>query len=91
MFIGAQESGDQGGLTPSLLVPALTDIRDNSCGTRADVVEVPADTRRWYNVSSVDDVGKGFPNEFRVATLAKGGWFGDWVTYGFTPWPAPIP
>jgi hypothetical protein len=91
LYEPAGETGDQGGLSPALLLPPLTDIRDNSCGTRSDVVECPADTRRWYNVSAVDDIGKGFDNEHRVATLQKGGWFGDWVTFGFTPWPAPIP
>jgi hypothetical protein len=90
-YSSAMEPGDQGGLTPSLLLPPLTDIQDNSTGSHADVAECPAGTRRWYNVSCVDDIGKGFPNEHRIATLAKGGWFGDWITFGFTPWPSPIP
>lgn len=88
-------AGEQDGgftsLTPSLLLPALTDIRDSSCGGEMDIVEVPAGTGRWYLVTGVDDIGKGFANEHRVATLLK--------TWGFAgngsgltlPWPTPIP
>ena len=63
-----------------LLVTALTDIRDNISPGGPDVVELPAGTLRYYYVKQVDDVGKGFANEFRVAVIAK-----------LTPWPAPIP
>lgn len=63
-----------------LLVPALTDIRDRFCPGSEDWVEVPSGTGRWYRVVCVDDVGKGFPNEYRVAILCK--------DYG---WPQPIP
>lgn len=74
-----------------LLLPALTDIRDSSCGGQMDIVEVPAGSARWYIVVGVDDAGKGFDNEHRVASLLK--------TWGFpgngsglvNPWPAPIP
>jgi len=79
------------GLTPILLVPPLSDLRDISCMDHMDVVEVPAGSRRWYGVSLVDDIGKGFANEHRCATLFKVGWYNPWDTYGFTPWPAPIP
>jgi hypothetical protein len=87
---GVQDNGFDA-LTPSLLLPALTDIRDSSCGGEMDIVEVPAGTGRWYLVAGVDDIGKGFANEHRVATLFK--------TWGFpgngsgltAPWPTPIP
>jgi len=89
---GAQaQSGGSQGMVPHLLLPALTDIRDGSCGPKADLVEVPKDSGRFYNVIGVDDLGKGFPNEHRMATLAKvwgfnGNGFG---LHGF--WPTPIP
>lgn len=68
-----------------LLVPALSDIRDNKCASSFDVVECPPASGRWYRVLWVDDVGKGFPNEFRLAVIEK---------YGVSPtflWPQPIP
>lgn len=65
----------------SLLLPPLTDVRDSSCvGGLADVVEVPAGSGRTYLVLSVEDAGKGFTNEHRVAMLGK-----------MPAWPAPIP
>lgn len=79
------------GSTPMLLLPALTDIRDSSVGSEADVVEVPQGSGRWYQVNNVDDVGKGFPNEYRLATLGKIYHFGGWVALGIPNWPIPIP
>ncbi len=63
----------------TLLVPALTDLRDMLSGTFEDIVEVPAGSGRIYQVKYVDDVAKGFPNEYRMAYLAK------------TIWPVPAP
>lgn len=64
-----------GAATAQLLLPALTDIRDilaqGTPGSVADIVEVPEASGRWYTVDSVDDVGKGFGNEYRFAWLAK--------------------
>jgi len=64
-----------GAASASLLLPALTDIRDPVAqgvpGSTADLVEVPAGSGRWYTVDSVDDIGKGFSNEHRFAWLAK--------------------
>lgn len=86
-----EQDGGLFGLLPILLLPVGTDVRDSSCGGEMDIVEVPAGTGRWYQVIAVDDVGKGFPNEHRLATLGK--------TWGFAgngsgltlPWPTPIP
>jgi len=74
-----------------LLLPALTDIRDCSClSGDSDVVEVPAGSGRWYGVLTVDDVGKGFPNEHRYACISKI-WEGyDPVAYPGLIWPTPI-
>lgn len=54
-----------------LLLPAYTDIRaENSVGG-ADTVEVPAGSGRFYSVTWVDDIGKGFSNEHRFACLVQ--------------------
>lgn len=52
-----------------LLLPKLTDIRGPQDDTSADVVECPAGSGRWYFVVAVDDVAKGFSNEYRLAVL----------------------
>lgn len=59
------------GLSPVLLVPALSDLRSHMQGVPPDLVQVPAGSGRWYEVRDVEDVGKGFPNEYRAALLAK--------------------
>lgn len=83
-------------ITPYLLLPALTDIRDNSgfggSAASADIVEVPAASGRFYLVDSVDDIGKGFPNEHRCAILSKA--YADVGGTGTFPgvlWPIPMP
>jgi hypothetical protein len=77
-----------------LLVPALTDIRDLSCGTTGgpDFIQVPAGSGRWYFANGVDDVAKGFANEYRLVTLAKI-WEGadGGGSYVGANWPVPIP
>lgn len=77
--------------TPTLLVPALTDIRDASCGGQSDVIECPAGSGRWYQAVGVDDIGKGFANEHRCVTLSKVGWLEPFLSAGLGPWPTPIP
>jgi hypothetical protein len=59
-----------------VLLPALTDVRDSYCvGGLADLLEIPAGSGRTYAVLNVDDAGKGFTNEHRVAVCVKyGGW-----------------
>lgn len=74
----------------ALLLPALTDIRDISCSSDGtDWVEVPQGSGRWYSVSTVDDVAKGFPNEYRVASLSKA--YQGPLLPTFPLWPSPIP
>jgi hypothetical protein len=53
----------------SLLLPKGTDIRGPQDSVAADNVEVPAFSGRWYRVVAVDDVGKGFSNEYRNAAI----------------------
>lgn len=52
-----------------LLLPKLTDIRAVWNAVVYDVVEVPAGSQRFYQVTHVDDVAKGFANEYRLATI----------------------
>lgn len=63
-----------------LLLPKGTDIRSTVCGVAPDVVEVPAGTGRYYSVEMVDDVARGFANEYRFAMVLQ-----------LKNWPAPIP
>lgn len=53
----------------NLLLPPLTDVRGLQDTVGPDFVEVPAGSGRWYCVSGVDDIGKGFSNEHRTASL----------------------
>jgi hypothetical protein len=80
-----------GQASPCLLVPKLSDIRDEFCGSQSDIVEVPRGSGRWYSVGLVDDVGKGFDNEYRLCSLRK---VSGSVYPGNFPgllWPIPIP
>jgi hypothetical protein len=78
-----------------LLLPPGTDIQRNDDDlptSTADTVEVPAGTGRYYYVLGVDDSGKGFPNEHRIAritpwTQALIDYFGSSVPL----WPTPYP
>jgi hypothetical protein len=68
-----------GGTAITLLLPAGTDVRSQVQGlTAVSVVEVPAFSHRYYQVRQVDDAGKGFPNEHRVAVLLQTNDYGDW-------------
>jgi hypothetical protein len=50
---------------------------------------VPAGSKRIYQVTSVDDAAKGFPNEFRVAQVVP---VLPAVMMGPNPyWPTPYP
>jgi len=75
----------------TLLLPALTDIRDGSCNGQQDVVEVPAGSGRWYMAIGVDDAGKGFPNEHRWAHLSKIYEEMNTIAFAGLHWPTPIP
>lgn len=83
---------DPGQYSPAmtLLLPALTDVRDASNSTEGDIVEVPAGTGRWYTVIGVDDIGKGFANEHRFAMLAKI-YDALGLAYLGSSWPVPMP
>lgn len=56
-------------LVMNVLLPAETDIRGPQDTFSFDVVEIPEGTGRWYWVAGVDDIGKGFSNEHRTASI----------------------
>lgn len=62
-----------------LCLPARTNVHGFTATNFSDLVEVPIGTGRYYRVLSVEDVGKGFANEYRLATIQQqthlpGGW-----------------
>lgn len=65
------------GQAMSLLLVAGTDIRGPQDSVSFDLVEVPAGTGRWYWVNFVDDVAKGFTNEYREAGIVAV--VGSWI------------
>jgi hypothetical protein len=78
-----------------LLCPKGTDIRGVQNASFTDLVEVPAGTARYYMVMWVEDVGKGFSNEYRFAHIVQMNWSqaislqgNQWAA---TPWPVPTP
>jgi hypothetical protein len=75
-----------------LLLPPHTDIRTAILRGWYDVVECPAGSSRWYITIFVDDVGKGFPNEFRFAELSQiSDSLNTTPTYTGATWPVPMP
>lgn len=75
-----------------LLVPALTDVRLSSWYDLSfqEIVECPAGSGRWYWVYNVDDVGKGFANEYRVGTMLTTHIHVGYLDQSWA-WPFPIP
>jgi len=59
------------------LVPKESDIRDQFNTGGADRMEIPAGSGRYYQVAWVDDIAKGFPNEYRLVLVYK---LGTWPT-----------
>lgn len=74
-----------------LLLPYGTDVRDSYTASGYDTVEVPAGTGRLYAVSWVDDAGKGFANEHRVAAINKIGVWPTPISAGGGGGPVPPP
>jgi len=66
-----------------ILLPKLTDVAATPRALllpNADIVECPAGSLRYYVVMMVDDVGKGFANEYRQAMVQHA-----------AGWPVPTP
>jgi hypothetical protein len=76
-----------------LLVPAGTDVRSRVLQAEADLIEIPQGSGRWYQVTGVEDIGKGFPNEHRMAQVAQVSQFVDngLGHYIGLFWPVPMP
>jgi len=74
-----------------LLLPALTDVRSGVVAAVPDFVEVPAGSGRWYQVYAVDDIGKGFANEHRIAVILAVSALVNPTAYAGIVWPVPIP
>lgn len=64
----------------ALLANAGEDLRDPHTAAGRDTIECPPGTGRFYTVELVDDVARGFGNEYRIAFITKKG-----------NWPVPIP
>jgi hypothetical protein len=79
---GTLDQAEQG-LTMQLLLPAGTDAQWAIQGVGPSVMEVPAGSGRFYVCAGVDDVGKGWSNEHRVALLI--------ATSDYGYWPIPMP
>ena len=56
-----------------LAVPKGTDVRprDGFGNGSPDIVEVPTGSGRFYIATAVDDVARGFANEYRVVSLSQ--------------------
>lgn len=63
-----------------LMLPAHTDVRDQRNGAQPDALEVPGGSGRFYLANHVEDVAKGFTNEYRMVVLRVR-----------PPWPTPYP
>jgi len=74
-----------------ILLPAGTDIRTYLFYGVEDYVECPSGSGRWYGVTAVDDIGKGFSNEHRAAWLTQISQWLDPVHYAGLDWPIPVP
>lgn len=67
-------------LVMELLLPAGTDIQCAANSVVPDAVEVPGGSGRFYKVFGVDDVAKGFANQYRLALIQSA-----------PVWPVPYP
>jgi hypothetical protein len=77
-------------VSTQLLLPAGTDVRSGLIAPANDMVEVPQGSNRWYQVQGVEDAGKGFGNEHRVAILSQVSQFVDATLFAGCVWPVPM-
>lgn len=61
------------GTATFIKLPALTDVHWIRPMPAAgyDLIEAPAGSGEWYNVNYVQDIAKGFVNEYRVAAVLQ--------------------
>lgn len=62
--------------TINVLFPKGTDVRGPQDTVSFDMIECPAGTGRWYMCVFLDDIGKGYLNEHRTASVfaLQGSW-----------------
>ncbi len=75
---------NKGNITRFIYFEKGTDVRAIWPAGFPDVVELPAGSAKYYDIVDVDDVAKGFPNEFRVAAVVV-------TSQVAGPWPVPYP
>lgn len=91
-YINTGTEGFDFGITAILLLPKGTDVRSTSLGDGfQDVIEIPAGSSCWYQVSAWEDMALGFPNEYRVAAVAKIWERLNPVLFAGCVWPVPCP
>jgi hypothetical protein len=66
--VGAGLSG-VGTILTSVLLPARTDVRTSQAFNQRSLLEVPAETGRFYVLVAFDDRAKGFANEHRIVVV----------------------
>lgn len=66
-------TGLGGGLRSVMLlkVPSGTDLRGQFSSTSRDTVECPAGSGRYYTCWAVDDVSRGFANQYRLGFIVQ--------------------
>jgi hypothetical protein len=72
------------GMEIALALAALTDVRADTFHGALDLCECPAGSGRFYIVVGVEDVAKGFANEYRLAVIQQ-----DHSAAGSWPYPTP--
>jgi hypothetical protein len=78
--VGTETSSFLPRIAPFVLLPKLTDVRCALKGGNSDFLEIPAGSGRYYSAEDVDDVAKGFPNEYRLCIMISS-----------QVWPTPYP
>jgi hypothetical protein len=74
-----------------ILFPKLTDVRGFWNGVTQDLIEVPAGSKRFYFVEQIDDVGKGYGNEYRLCLAFQNQSGASGFPAGPIPMPVPLP
>ncbi len=90
---GGELRGSAGGVgvPPTLLLPGGTDVRDVASTPQWDIIEVPAGSQRWYQTSTAEPIGLGFPNWHVAVALTKASPNIDGAAYAGLNWPTPDP
>lgn len=91
-FINASSFQPESGLTAFLLLPSGSDVRSQSNGGGVqDVIEIPSGSNCWYQCTAWEDMAMGFPNQYRMAAVAKIWEELNPIYYAGCVWPVPTP